>query len=136
MKAFLSIKFWGDDRNREDIEAIIGAAERAGFSVFCFRRDAEEWGKNQFKSEEMMRRTFNQIEQSDVVIANVADWPIGVGAECGYAYAKGISIICIYPIDTKVANTVAGLAKLVIKYESYEDLSRDLASFKNQLLVQ
>ena len=130
MKSFLSIKFWGDDRNREDVEAVIDAIDRAGFSVFCFRRDAEEWGKNQFKPEEMMRMTFKQIEQSDVVVANVTHWPIGVGVECGYAYAKGIPIISICPADAKMANTVGGLARHIIKYKSYDDLGKQLTSIK------
>jgi len=121
MKAFLSIKFWGDDRNRGDVEAVIDAMERAGLRVFCFVRDAEEWGKYRFKPEEMMRMTIKQIDQSDLVVANVADWPIGVGVECGYACAKGILIICICPTDAKIANTVAGLARHVIKYRSYDD---------------
>ena len=74
MKAFLSIKFWGDNRNREDIERIIEAIESAGFRVFCFVRDAEKWGENHFEPAEMMRLTFDQIDQSDFVVANVADW--------------------------------------------------------------
>ena len=126
MKVFLSIKFWGDNRNREDIEGIIDALERAGFNVFCFIRDAEEWGKNQFEPEELMRITFNQIDKSDFLIANVADWPIGVGVEAGYAYARGIPVICICPVNKKVANTVAGLAKHVITYEDYSDLTEKL----------
>ena len=131
MKAFLSIKFWGDDRNREDVEAVIDAIEKAGFRVFCFRRDAENWGKKEFTPEEMRRRTFEQIEQSDVLVASVAHWPIGVGVESGYAYAKGIPIICIYPEDATLANTVGGIARHVIKYKSYDDLRKQLASTKD-----
>ena len=132
MKAFLSIKFWGDNRNREDIERIIDAIEGAGFNLFCFVRDAEEWGKNQFEPEQMMTTTFNQIDQSDFLIANVADWPIGVGVEVGYAYARGVPIICICPMTEKVPNTVAGLAKHVIRYEDYNDLSKKLIALSSQ----
>jgi len=133
MKAFLSIKFWGDYRNRGHVEGVIGALESAGFEVFCFVRDAEKWGDIQFEPNRMMKITFSQIDQSDIIIADVADWPIGVGVEAGYAYAKDIPIICICNINKKIANTVAGLATQVIMYESYEDLSKRLASFKNQL---
>jgi len=128
MDAFLSIKFWGDNRNREDIERIIEAIEGAGFRVFCFVRDAEKWGENYFEPAEMMRLTLNQIDQSDFVVANVADWPIGVGVEAGYAYAKGIPVICICPFKDRMANTVAGLARHVIQYQSYNDLSKRLAA--------
>lgn len=132
MKAFLSIKFWGDDRNKDDVEAVIDAIETADFSVFCFRRDAEDWGKNEFSPEEMMRRTFKEIEKSDVLVANVAHWPIGVGVESGYANEKGIPIICIYPADATLANTVGGIARHIIKYKSYDDLRKQLTSIKDQ----
>ena len=132
MKAFLSIKFWGDNRNRKDIEGTIDALEGAGFNVFCFVRDAEEWGKNQFEPEQMMTTTFNQIDQSDFLIANVADWPIGVGVEVGYAYARGVPIICICPMTEKVPHTVAGLAKHVIRYEDYNDLNKKLIPLSPQ----
>jgi len=133
MKVFLSIKFWGDMQNREHIEGIINAVERAGFRVFCFVRNAEKWGDNHFKPDEMMKVTFDQIDESVFLVADVSDWPIGVGVEAGYAYAKNIPIICICDINKKIANTVAGLATQVIMYKSYEDLSKRLASLKNQL---
>ena len=128
MKAFLSIKFWGDDRNRQDVEGVISAIQEAGAEVYCFRRDAENWGEMEFEPREMMDSTFNEISKSDLLIADVADWPIGVGVEAGYAAAKGIPVICICPEDKKVANTVAGLADNVIRYKNYTDLSEQLSS--------
>jgi len=127
MRVFLSIKFWGDDRNRQDVEGVIAAIEDAGVEVYCFRRDAEKWGEIKFEREEMMNITFKEINKSDYLITDVADWPIGVGVEAGYAYAKGIPIICICSVARKVANTVAGLADSVIRYRDYADLSEQLA---------
>lgn len=129
MKAFLSIKFWGDDRNREWVEGVISAINGAGYDVFCFRRDAEEWGKITFTPEEMMKLTFETIDSSDLLIADVADWPIGVGIEAGYAYAKGIPVICICPETKTIANTVGGISKRIIKYTNYEDLRTKLTAF-------
>jgi len=127
MRAFLSIKFWGDDRNRRDVEEIISTVEELGGEVFCFRRDAEKWGEMEFEPKEMMRITFNEIDQCDFLIATVADWPIGVGVEAGYAYAKGIPVICICSVDKELANTVAGLADYVIRYQDYDDLNKKLS---------
>ena len=126
MRAFLSIKFWGDDRNKQDVEGVIAAIENAGGEVYCFRRDAEKWGEIEFEPGDMMRITLSQIDRSDFLIADVADWPIGVGVEAGYAYAKGIPVICICQADKKVANTVAGLADSVVRYGHYGDLSKQL----------
>ena len=127
MRAFLSIKFWGDDRNKQDIEGVIAAIENAGVEVYCFRRDAEKWGEIEFESGEMMNITFKEISKSDFLIADVADWPIGVGVEAGYAYAKGVPVICICSVDKKVANTVAGLTEKVIRYVDYVDLNKQLS---------
>jgi nucleoside 2-deoxyribosyltransferase len=126
MRAFLSIKFWGDDRNREHVEQVINAIEGAGLNVFCFRRDAEEWGKIGFKPEDLMKVTFKEIDNSQVLIADVADWPIGVGVEAGYAYAKGIPVMCICQEGKALANTVAGFANSVINYKNYDDLRERL----------
>ncbi len=126
MRAFLSIKFWGDDRNKQDVEGVIAAIENAGVEVYCFRRDAEKRGEREFESGEMMNIIFKEISKSDFLIADVADWPIGVGVETGYAYAKGIPVICICSVDKKMANTVAGLTEKVIRYVDYVDLNKQL----------
>ena len=126
MKVFLSVKFPGDDSNRQDVEGIIESVEKLGAEVFCFRRDAEEWGNRQFTHEEMMRMTFDEIERSDFLIADVGDWPIGVGVEAGYAYAKGIPVICICRTEKKLPNTVVGLAKNTIRYKDTNDLNNQL----------
>ena len=132
MKAFPSIKFWGDDRNRQDVEGVIAAIENADVEVFCFRRDAEKWGKIKFEPGEMMSITFKEISKSDFLIADVGDWPIGVGVEAGYAYARSVPVICICQADKKVANTVAGLADNVIRYRDYSDLSKKLVPLLTQ----
>lgn len=129
MKAFLSIKFFGDDRNRGDVEELCNRLENLGLLVFCFRRDSELWGENQYSPSEMMERTFKEIEKADLVVVNIADWPIGVGVEAGYAYAKGKPIICIVPVSSKIANTVAGLAVDTIQYQNYIDFETQMKVF-------
>jgi nucleoside 2-deoxyribosyltransferase len=134
MKAFLSIKYWGDNRNREHVESVIGALENAGFEVFCFRRDAEVWGKHLFEPQEMMHLTFSEINKADFLVADVGDWPIGVGVEAGYAYSKGVPVICICPMEKALANTVTGLAKKLIKYKDYDDLKSKFISLNLESL--
>jgi nucleoside 2-deoxyribosyltransferase len=128
VKAFLSIKFWGDDRNRREVEGIIAAIEDTGAEVYCFRRDGEKWGETEFKPSEMMDITLGQIDKSDILVADVGDWPIGVGVEAGYARGRGIPVVCICPAGKKVASTVAGLADEVVIYNDYEDLNGQLSS--------
>ena len=76
--------------------------------------------------------TLEQITKSAFLVADVGDWPIGVGVEAGYACAKSVPVICICSVDKKVANTVAGLADHVIRYEDYYDLSKQLVPLFSQ----
>ena len=128
MRIFLSIKFWGegDLRNQKDVRKIINIIDSLGHETFCIVEHAENWGEKSFSPEQLMKMTFSEIEISDLLIANVAHWPIGVGVEVGYAAAKGIPIICICPQDMKLANTVAGVAETVIRYSNYPDLRKKL----------
>jgi len=129
MRVFLSIKFWGDDRNQQDVEQICQTLERTGADVFCFRRDAELWGDKHFTPSAMMEMVFREIDQSDLLVANVAHWPIGVGVEAGYAFGRQIPVLCICPISEKIANTVAGVASEIIHYKDYDELCNRAKSF-------
>ena len=132
MRVFLSIKFWRDDRNRDEVEGTIGAIEGIGAEVYCFRRDAEKWGEIEFGPREMMDITLEQIDKSDILVADVGDWPIGVGVEAGYARGNDIPVICICSKDKKVANTVAGLAISTIVFSDYKDLKKQLSLVLNR----
>lgn len=123
----MSIKYWGDTRNQKDVCGIIGILEELGLAVYCVVKHAERWGHVQFTPQELMQLTFREIEASDLLIANVADWPIGVGIEVGYAYARKIPILCICPEGSRMANTVEGLADAVVVYSDLTDLKTRIA---------
>ena len=55
-----------------------------------------------------------------------ADCPVGIGVEAGYAHKRDIPVICICQAKEWVANTVAGIAKHVIRCEDYVNLTRKL----------
>jgi nucleoside 2-deoxyribosyltransferase len=132
MRAFLSTKFTEDDTSRQQVKEVITAIEAAGAEVYCFRRDAENWGDVIYRAEEMMEITFKEINKSDVLIADVTDWPIGVGVEAGYAYAKGKPIICICKRDKRLANTVTGLTNYIIRYTDSQSLNSQIKSIFTQ----
>ena len=127
VRAFLSMKYWGDTRNREDVRSIIGILEQLGLETYCVAEHAEQWGNVKFTPQELMHLTFRQIDSSDLLIAHVDGWPIGVGVEAGYAYARNLPIICICPEGRRLANTVAGLAEVVVVYSDYQDLRRRIS---------
>jgi 2'-deoxynucleoside 5'-phosphate N-hydrolase len=123
MRAFVSIKFWGDDRNRSEVELVCGVLEGLGIDTFCFRRDAERFGQAEFSPSEMMAATFKEIDRADLVIAHVGEWAIGVGVEAGYARGHEKPVVCICPAGKTVARTVSGIAAATIVYDGPEDLT-------------
>lgn len=126
MRIFLGIRFPGNDSNRDEVESVIDSIEKAGVQVYCVRRDLENWGTDTFMPGELMKRTFAEIVKSDILIADVSDWPMGVGVEAGFAFGKDIPVICICRDGKKVASTVAGPAEKVIVYKSYDELTETL----------
>ncbi|MBI5303209.1 MAG: nucleoside 2-deoxyribosyltransferase [Chloroflexi bacterium] len=117
MNIFLSIKYHADQSNRAHIEKILAALECDGNSATCIVRDVEAWGAHTFDARELMRRTFEAIDASDVVVVDLAEKGVGVGIEAGYAFAKKIPIVVIAPRGADVSETLRGIAQRVIEYD-------------------
>lgn len=95
MRVYLAIKFHDDNRNRGLIESLSGVLQAMGFETVVMARDFERWGGTVFMPEELMRKTFAEIEKSDVLIVEYSEKGVGVGIEAGYASAKKIPVAVI-----------------------------------------
>lgn len=133
MKIFLSIKYHTDHANRERIEAIARAVDRCGFKTICIARDVEQWGKFHFDADELMRRTFAEIDASDLVVVDLTEKGVGVGIEAGYARAKGIPIVVIAQRGVDISATLRGIARAVIFYDDLEKLDGVLKGIENNV---
>jgi nucleoside 2-deoxyribosyltransferase len=126
MKVYLAIEYHPDNKNRERIEQISTALEQQGFEAICIARDLERWGQVQFEPTELMRRTFAQIEASDLVVVELTEKGVGVGIEAGYAYARGIPIITIAGKGSDISATLQGISQRLFLYEDFDELARFL----------
>ncbi|MBI4631081.1 MAG: nucleoside 2-deoxyribosyltransferase, partial [Chloroflexi bacterium] len=79
MKIFLSIKYHPDHRNRDLIENITRALQP--HRVICIARDVEVWGEKKFEARELMQKTFEEIDSSDIVVVELSEKGVGVGIE-------------------------------------------------------
>lgn len=122
MKIFLSIKYYPDHRNRDLVEEITQALQP--HRVICIARDTEEWGKKKFDSAELMRRTFAEIESSDIVVVELSEKGVGVGIEAGYARAKGKPIITVARRGSDVSETLKGISRDVFIYQDTSELEK------------
>jgi hypothetical protein len=76
----------------------------------------------------MMKQAFSDIDNSDILIAEVSDKAIGVGIEIGYAKARGLIIIYLRNIYTEHSSTVCGTSDYKIFYENELDLYLQLSN--------
>ena len=95
MRAYISIKYREDNGNKDCIEKISSALEQNGFETVCITRDIEKWGQVELSPEELMQRTFTEIDSSHLVVVDLTEKGVGLGIEAGYAYAKGVPIAVI-----------------------------------------
>ena len=134
MRIFLSIKYHDDQRNRERIEAIARALGICGFKTTCIVRDMEQWGQFHFDADELMRRTFAEIDHSDLVVVDLTEKGVGVGVEAGYAHAKRIPIVTIAPRGADVSTTLRGISRAVIFYDDLHQLETALIGIENDAM--
>jgi nucleoside 2-deoxyribosyltransferase len=117
VKAFISIKYHPDNRNRERIEAISAALERRGWQTVCIARDVEEWGRVRFSPQELMQRTFDEIDASRIIVIDLTEKGVGVGIEAGYARARGLPIVAIAQTGADISATLRGISRRVLFYD-------------------
>ncbi|MFA6076468.1 MAG: nucleoside 2-deoxyribosyltransferase [Candidatus Paceibacterota bacterium] len=122
MKAYLVIKFKEDNSNRKTIEDISAVLEKIGMETTVMTRDYEKWGEVRFTPLELMQKTFQIIDSSDLLIVEFSEKGVGIGIEAGYAYAKNKPIYVILKEGSDVSNTLRGIAKDVIFYNNPEEL--------------
>ncbi|MBI5051922.1 MAG: nucleoside 2-deoxyribosyltransferase [Chloroflexi bacterium] len=122
MKIFLSIKYHPDHRNRDLIENITRALQP--HRVICIARDVEAWGEKKFEARELMQKTFEEIDSSDIVVVELSEKGVGVGIEAGYARAKGKPIITVARRGPDVSETLKGISRDMFIYKDISDLEK------------
>ena len=123
MKAYMSIKYRADNSNKDYIENIMSALEQSGFETVCAARDIEKWGQVQLSPEELMQRTFTEIDSSNLLLVDLTEKGVGLGIEAGYAYAKQIPIVVIAKKGSDISATLQGISQRLVLYGEFEDFN-------------
>ncbi len=118
-KAYLAISYTNRKKYKKEINALKELLDTIKVELLVFV-DAYNFMPNQEK--EMMQTAFDELDNSDILIAELSTKSIGVGIEIGYAYAKNKPIIYLYATDTEYSTTASGTANTVIKYKNTHDL--------------
>jgi len=123
MKAYIAIKYYPNNQNRPLIEQISNALEQNGFDTVCVVRDLENWGQLHFAPQELMRRSFEEIDASDLVVIELTEKGVGLGIEAGYAWAKQIPVVTIAKRGADISTTLQGISQRVFWYDDFDDLA-------------
>ncbi len=130
MRAYIAIKYHPDHKNRPVIEQISTALEQSGFDTICVTRDLEKWAQVHFTPAELMQKSFEAIDASDIVVVELTEKGVGVGIEAGYAWAKRIPIVTIAKKGADISTTLQGISQRLLYYRDFR-----LASFLNRIVV-
>lgn len=122
-KAFLSIKYYQDNINRQLIEDICEALAKAGLIVSVVVRDIEHWGETNLPAQELMKQSFDLIDMSKIIFVESSEKGMGIGIEAGYAFATGKFIIVIAQEGIEISNSLRGIADTILYYKHPEDLT-------------
>ena len=129
MQAYIAIKHHPDGRNRTKIEMLSEVLSEQGWASVCVFRDLEDWGRIHFDPNELMRRSFEFIDSSDLIVIDLTEKGVGIGIEAGYAFARNVQIVTVAEEGADISTTLKGVSDSVFKYRSRNDLS----SFFNEL---
>jgi len=118
-KGYLAISYSNRKYFDEVVEAlkVVFASKNKELLVFV---DKYDFNKNQER--EMMQTAFDEIDSSDILIAELSSKSIGVGIEIGYAYAKEKEIFYLRKKGADYSTTAAGCSNKIIEYNNEEDL--------------
>jgi 2'-deoxynucleoside 5'-phosphate N-hydrolase len=77
----------------------------------------------QLEPEDLMRRTLQAIDVSDVVLLEFSEKGVGLGIEAGYAYAKGEPVVVVAKQGADISTTLRGISQKILFYSSREELA-------------
>lgn len=86
--------------------------------VYSFVFDYKGTGSDQV----IMQAALQEIDKSDLLLAEAETMPLGVGLEVGYAHAKGKQVGYLYKTGSQKQQTISGVADFIIKYETSADI--------------
>ena len=129
-KGYLAISYSNRELFDNEVECLKKLFYKNDIELFVFV-DKYNFRSNQEK--EMMVTAFNEIDDTDFLIAELTTKSIGVGIEIGYAFAKKIPIIYLRKKNAEYSTTAAGSSNYVLEYENEFDLNNSMEKLIIQL---
>lgn len=119
MKAYISISYSKRKVLEDEVCSIIETLKEMSIEPFVF---VDQYKFDATEEKEMMRQALVDIDNCDVLVAEVSDKAIGIGIEAGYAKAKGKPIIYMRNNSSEHSTTLSGISDFQIIYRNVEEL--------------
>jgi len=129
-KGYLAISYSNRKLFDSEVEGLKKLFKKSNIELLIFV-DKYNFKANQEK--EMMETAFNEIDDSDFLIAELTTKSIGVGIEIGYAFAKKIPVFYIRKKNTEYSTTASGSSTYNIEYENVFDLKESMRKLLSEL---
>ncbi|MBI2547475.1 MAG: hypothetical protein HYW23_03450 [Candidatus Aenigmarchaeota archaeon] len=119
------------------LDSIESAVKSLGFQTFLPHRDLHEWGKSNLSEEDVGRKSFEELNNSDLVIAYPEE-SVGVNIELGWASAFKKKVLILLKENQRTSIMHSGLTGVtdskIIRFRDIMDLRtklrEELASIK------
>jgi len=118
-KAYLAISYSKRKHFNKEIDSLKSLFKKHKIELLVF---VDKYNFKSNQEQEMMKTAFDEIDSSDLLIAELTTKSIGVGIEIGYAYATRKPIIYLRKKGAEYSTTAAGTSKHIIEYENEFDL--------------
>lgn len=82
--------------------------QKRGCEAIYIVRDVQNERQAKYSSYELMKLTFEKIDNYNLVVIDLSEKGVGLGIDAEYVYAKGIPIITIAKIDSDASETLEG----------------------------
>lgn len=129
-KGYLAISYSNRSLFDNEIESLKKLFKKNDIELLVFV-DKYDFKSNQEK--EMMKTAFNEIDNTDFLIAELTTKSIGVGIEIGYAFAKEMPIIYLRKKNAEYSTTASGSSTYIVEYENEIDLYESMERLLRQL---
>jgi nucleoside 2-deoxyribosyltransferase len=129
-KGYLAISYENRKLFNNEVEALKDLFRKSDIELLVF---VDKYNFRPNQESEMMKTAFDEIDQSDFLIAELTTKSIGVGIEIGYAFAKNMPIIYLRKKNSEYSTTAAGSSNYIIEYETGIDLNTSIEKLLSQL---
>lgn len=129
-KGYLAISYSNRKLFDSEVESLKNLFSKNNMELLVFV-DKYNFKPNQEK--EMMKTAFDEIDNSDFLIAELTTKSIGVGIEIGYAFAKKMPIIYLRKKNAEYSTTASGSSNYSIEYENELDLQESIIKLLSKL---